>query len=98
MRLRSLPILVAVLFMAAAASPVHALEVGISDNDASVFADAHLRAVGLREARLIVPWDAATSEPAIVQSWLDAAQAAGMAPHIAFEHVLHQKCPARTCI
>src|SRR5206468_12051576 len=53
--------------------------------------------LGLRYARLIVPWDAATSEPATVQTWLDAAAAAGMAPHIAFEHLLHQKCPSRSC-
>jgi hypothetical protein len=84
--------------MAAAAVPAAALDVGISDQNAAAFADRHLRQLSLREARLIVPWDAATSEPGVVQAWLDAAAAAGMAPHIAFEHLLHEKCPARACV
>jgi hypothetical protein len=51
----------------------------------------------LRVARLIVPWDAATSEPAAVQAWLDAAAAAGMTPHVAFEHLRSDACPGRPC-
>jgi hypothetical protein len=79
-------------------APAHAaLEVGISDQNAGAFADPHLRALGLQDSRLIVPWNAATSEPAVVQTWLDAVAAAGLEPHVAFEHLLHQKCPSRTC-
>jgi Glycosyl hydrolase catalytic core len=83
--------------MAIAAAPAQALEVGISDQDASAFQDGRLKALGLREARLIVPWDAATSEPAAVQAWLDAAAADGMAPHVAFGHLAGEKCPSRPC-
>ena len=83
--------------LAVVAAPASALEVGIADQNASSFSDPSLRALGLKDARLIVPWDAATSEPDAVQAWLDAAQAAGMTTHVAFEHLLHQKCPARTC-
>ncbi|HEX6712662.1 MAG TPA: glycosyl hydrolase [Thermoleophilaceae bacterium] len=87
----------AVAACAFASAPALALEVGVADQEPASFADPHLRGLGLKDARLIVPWDAATSEPDAVQAWLDATQAAGMAPHIAFEHLLHQKCPARTC-
>src|SRR4051794_27397053 len=97
MRCGGLPILLALLALGVSAAPASALEVGIADQDASSFADPHLRALGLKQARLIVPWDAAASEPAAVQSWLDATAAAGMTPHVAFEHLLHQKCPARAC-
>jgi hypothetical protein len=90
-------ILIFLLLTFAAAAPTSALQIGMADQDPAAFADPHLRALGLKEARLIVPWDAVTSEPAAVQSWLDAVQAAGMTPHVAFEHLLHQKCPARTC-
>src|SRR3954449_8161662 len=91
------PLAVAAALLALSAAPAPALQVGIADQNATSFADPHLRALRLKYARLIVPWDAATSEPAAVQTWIDAVQAAGMSPHVAFEHLLHQKCPARTC-
>ena len=53
--------LVALAALATAAASAYALEVGISDQDAASFSDPHLRALGLEDARLIVPWDAATS-------------------------------------
>lgn len=98
MRSRSLLAAVTAVLALGGAVPASALDVGISDQQASSFADARLTSLELKEARLIVPWDAATSGPAVVQAWLDAAQAAGFAPHVAFEHLLHQKCPARTCV
>ncbi len=97
MRMGLPTLLFTVAALAASAVPAAALQVGISDQSPSSFSDPHLRVLGLKDARLIVPWDAATSEPAAVQAWLDAVQAAGMTPHVAFEHLLHQKCPARTC-
>ena len=83
MRTRFLLAAVLASAMAAPAS-AGALTVGIGDQQPSAFADGRLRALGLRVARLTVPWDAATTEPAAVQAWLDAVAAAGMAPHVAF--------------
>jgi len=60
---------------------------------ASGATDVRLRALGLRHARLIVPWDAATSEPEAVQAWLDATAAGGMEPHVAFTR--SSRAPAR---
>jgi hypothetical protein len=80
-----------------AASAEAAVVVGISDQNASAWADPRLRALGLERARLIVPWDAATSEPARVQTWLDAVAAAGMEPHVAFEHLRTERCPSSPC-
>jgi hypothetical protein len=64
----------------AAPASADALTVGIGDQQPSAFSDGRLRALGLRVARLTVPWDAATTEPSAVQSWLDAVAAAGMTP------------------
>lgn len=75
-----------------------ALTVGIGDQQPSAFVDGRLRALGLRVARLTVPWDAAATEPAAVQSWLDAVAAAGMTPHVAFEHRRSDRCPASPCV
>lgn len=81
----------------AVAAPARAVEVGISEQHASSFADPRLRNLGLPVARLIVPWDAATSEPARVQEWLEATAAAGMSPHVAFEHLRSERCPSSPC-
>jgi hypothetical protein len=97
MRTRFLLAAVLASAMAAPAS-AGALAVGIGDQQPSAFADGRLRALGLRLARLTVPWDAATTEPAAVRAWLDAVAAAGMTPHVAFEHRRSDRCPGSPCV
>jgi hypothetical protein len=82
-----------------AVSPARAAEVGLSDQQATAWSDTRLRGLGLKYARLIVPWNAATvpSEIARTQAWLDAVAAAGMEPHIAFEHLRTDDCPDGSC-
>lgn len=79
------------------ATPAAALTFGLSDQQVDSWKDPRLTALGLRQARLIVPWDAATSEPARVQAWLDATAAAGMTPHVAFQHLRSERCPSSPC-
>jgi hypothetical protein len=47
---------------------------------------------------MIVPWDAVHSQPEKVDAWLAATRAAGMAPHIAFEHLSSDRCPGSPCV
>lgn len=82
----------------AAAPALAAPAVGLSDQRAESWAEPRLRALGLRHARLVVPWTAATSEPAAVQAWLDAVAAAGKTPHIAFERQRSDRCPSWPCV
>ena len=86
------------LTLAAAPATASALTVGISDQQASAWQDMRLQALGVRYARISVPWDAATSEPAAVQAWLDAVAAAGAQPHVAFEHLRSDRCPGPPCV
>ena len=79
------------------ASAAHAATVGLADQQAAAYADPRAQALGLRYARLTVPWDAATSQPQAVATWLAAVRAAGMAPHVAFEHLATDRCPQRPC-
>lgn len=81
----------------AAPAPAGALEAGVADQKAWVWKDPRIRALGLRHARLIVPWNAATSEPAVVQAWLDATAAEGIQPHVAFERLRSDRCPYAPC-
>ncbi|HWT94829.1 MAG TPA: hypothetical protein VN238_17665 [Solirubrobacteraceae bacterium] len=94
---RTVPLLLALLLCALAAAPAPGAEVGISDQNAATWSDARVRALGLENARLVVPWNAATTEPDRVQAWLDATAAAGLEPHIAFEHARGTQCPSRPC-
>jgi hypothetical protein len=94
-RLRCL--LLAGAFHLGVAASAGAVAVGLSDQQPGTFADPRVRALGLRYARLVVPWDAAISEPARVQAWLDAVAAAGMRPHVAFEHLRSERCPQAPC-
>jgi hypothetical protein len=75
-----------------------ALTVGLGDQHPWAYADPRLRALGLEVARIVVPWDAARTEPAAVQAQLDAIRAAGMAPHVAFEHRRSDHCPGSPCV
>jgi hypothetical protein len=55
---------IAVCLLALPAAPAAAtVVVGIGDQQPDAFADAWLRALGLGHARLIVPWNAAMTEP-----------------------------------
>ncbi|MBJ7331595.1 MAG: hypothetical protein JHC95_17000 [Solirubrobacteraceae bacterium] len=94
---RLLLLALAVLATAAAASPAHALTVGMADQQAASFSDGRLQRLGLGYARYVVPWNAATAQPAKVRAWLDATARLGMQPHIAFEHSAGDRCPSRPC-
>jgi putative glycosyl hydrolase len=81
----------------ATAATAQAAVVGLADQQPGSYGDPRVQALGLRYARLTVPWDAATSEPQAVATWLAAVSAAGMAPHVAFEHLAGDRCPGRPC-
>lgn len=85
------------MLLCGAVAEARAVEVGIGDQKAASFGDARLRGLGLRYARLIVPYDAATSEPGVVDAWLAATSAAGMVPEVAFEHLRSSRCPGTPC-
>lgn len=100
-RVLAATLLAAAGLAAAPAGPDRALAapvVGISDQRAGSWSQPRLRALGLRHARLVVPWNAAWSEPDAVAAWLHEVAAAGKAPHIAFEHLRTDRCPSRPCV
>jgi hypothetical protein len=94
---RLLPAVTAAAALLGPVAPARAVVVGLADQTPTAYADARVHALGLRYARLVVPWDAATSEPQAAQGWLTAVAAAGMTPHVAFEHLASDRCPSRPC-
>jgi hypothetical protein len=89
--------MLALLATLTGAASGRAAEVGLSDQNAATWSDPRVRALGLQHARLVVPWDAAASEPERVRAWLDAVVAAGLRPHVAFEHGRGTNCPWWPC-
>jgi hypothetical protein len=79
------------------AAPARAVEVGIADQHAATFSEATYRALGLGYARIVVPWDVATTDPASLDAWLNAARASGARPLVSFGVDRRQRCPARPC-
>jgi hypothetical protein len=97
MSARAVVVLAALALALVAPAAAGAAVIGFGDQNASVFADARLRALHLPVARLVVPYDAATSQPDRVAAWLAAVAAAGMTPHVAFEHLSGDRCPSAPC-
>src|SRR4051812_7295463 len=89
--------LVAALACAALASPARAVEVGLADQHATTFSDPAFRSLGLGYARIVVPWDVATTDPGSLDGWLAGARAAGARPLVSFGVDRRQRCPARPC-
>ena len=96
-RSRALALAVAPLALTPAAV-AHGAVIGLADQNAAAYGDARLRALKLPAARLVVPYDAATSQPLLVAAWLAAVAAAGMQPHVAFEHLKANGCPGSPCV
>lgn len=75
--------------MAAAPASAGAVLVGISDQGYSMFSNPYFKALGIRQARLMVLWNAAVikDRSALEQAraWIGAAQADGVQPLIDFE-------------
>src|SRR3954451_12522812 len=78
----------ALTFAATAATPAHALVVGIADNKPDMFGDPRFTSAGIGTARLSVSWDALTSpwQTHQLDVWLEEARAARVEPLISFGH------------
>lgn len=103
-----LPAVIAALVLAAllaaaalATAPAHAATgsyvVGISDNKPGTFFDPRLKEVGIRTARLVIPWNAISRDPKSVAAWMNGARSHGIKPLIAFDRTRGNNCPKRPC-
>jgi hypothetical protein len=103
LRLPALLAALAVLLAAVAltASPAHAntgsFVVGVSDNKPGTFFDPRLKQVGIRTARVVIPWNAISRDPTSVFSWMNGARTQGIQPLVAFDRTRGNQCPQRPC-
>jgi len=93
--LASVIVLAAATPSARAARPTQII--GLSDNKPETFDDPRFDELGIGHARLIVPYDAALTEPARVSGWLDAARRKNLDVHVAFERRRGDQCPRAPC-
>ena len=71
------------------------LVVGLSDQKPDLFGDRRFRELGVRHARLVVPWDAALTGDPETAAWLEAAR--GHEVLVAFNHSEDARCPSEPC-
>jgi len=69
-----------------AAHLANSIPFGMGDDNPTMFADPRFAWLGIRYARLIVPWDATRHHADLLraEAWLNAAHAAGVEPLVAF--------------
>ncbi|UGS38171.1 glycosyl hydrolase [Capillimicrobium parvum] len=77
-------------------------QIGISDQNVSMFSAPLFQNLGLRYARFVTPWDVAlkptSPEAAKLRDWIVAASFDGVEPLISFEHRTADRCPDRPCM
>jgi hypothetical protein len=73
------------------------LAFGLADQNAAAFGEQRVAALGLREARLIVPWDVMATDPGPVATWLEAVRHAGLRPQVGFGARRGDACPGTPC-
>ena len=92
---RALLLATIVLAALAAAPAAHAQGVilGIADQKTDMFGDARFAEMGIKHARVQVPWDVMThpDQLAEIDVWLAGAQRAGVQPLISFGHSRSQR-------
>jgi hypothetical protein len=99
---RTLTLLTILCCLSAAALPgpaPAAVTVGLGDQDWNAFNDDHFKALGLKHARVVTPWNVALSKGD--RLWLDdyltRTRAAGVQPLVSFGAAHPSACPRRPC-
>jgi len=96
--------LLAILFALAAAilpaSASAAVTVGLGDQNWNTFNDERFKALGIKRARVVTPWNVALSpgDARWLDEYLRNAAAAGIDPLVSFGAAHPSRCPARPCI
>jgi hypothetical protein len=91
---------IAVVLAAAGAAGARAeTQVGVGEQQLSVFANPTFQKLGIKRARIIVPWNVALrpARAAGLDAWLQAARSAGVEPFVHFGVADGTRCPARPC-
>jgi hypothetical protein len=98
-KLTLLTILIALSVAALPSGASAAVTVGVGDQSWATFSDAHFKALGLKRARVVTPWNAALTRGNRI--WLDqylfAARLAGVEPLVSFGAAHPSSCPRRPC-
>jgi len=99
---RKLTLLTIVIALSVAALPPAAsaaVTVGLGDQNWTTFSDNNFKALGLRRARVVTPWNVALTRGN--RLWLDqylaAARFAGVQPLVSFGAAHPSNCPSRPC-
>lgn len=94
---RCVAILAVLLAVAPSSSASAAVVIGLSDQRPEHLTAPVIGGLELPVARLVVPWDAALSQPELVDRWLRAGALRQMRPLVSFERRTTDRCPDAPC-
>jgi hypothetical protein len=94
-----LTILVTLAVVAIPAGASAAVTVGLGDQNWNTFNEDHFKALGLKRARVVTPWNVALSrgDRLWLDEYLTGARAAGIDPLVSFGAAHPSRCPAKPC-
>jgi hypothetical protein len=98
-KLALLTTLLALALTAVPAAQAATVTVGLGDQDWRTFSDEHYKALGLKRARVVTPWNVALSpgDRAWLDEYLYGAGLAGVEPLVSFGAAHPSACPKRPC-
>jgi hypothetical protein len=83
---------------ATAAAHAQTVQIGIGDQAIESLSDPRFTALGIRTARIVLPWNIAKVDPARVARWAEVTQALGIEPYVALGRASSDRCPQAPCL
>jgi hypothetical protein len=83
---------------AAGAPAAQAVEIGIGDQSYQSLLDQRFLPLGIKTARIVLPWDIAQKDPWRLAVWMQTIEEHGMEPYVALGKASSDRCPGSPCV
>jgi hypothetical protein len=74
------------------------VQIGIGDQSTTSLSDPRFAALGIKAARIVLPWDIAQADPARLGTWVEEAESRGIEPFVALGKASSDRCPGSPCV
>jgi hypothetical protein len=74
------------------------VQIGIGDQAATSVADPRFAPLGIKAARIVLPWDIVQADPLRLAVWVHELEARGIEPFVALGKAASDRCPGSPCV
>jgi hypothetical protein len=74
------------------------VQIGIGDQSAESLMDARVHMLGIKTARIVLPWNVAQADPWRMARWIVQIEEHGMEPYVALGAASSDRCPGSPCV